>query len=179
MQTLKYILLTGCAVIATFLIHEFAHWDMGQFLGYDMVMTLNTVYPVKGSYDQAWHYTLISAIGPLITLSQAFVMYFLIKRNHNQNLYPFLFVCFYMELLSGVMNLINPNDLGRISTSFGLPLLTLPIIFIVVQSYLLYKTTKRECYSTKFILLTLFSTMFFSSVWILMNNAFLLRVIGN
>lgn len=179
MQSLKYIIFTGGAVVITFILHEFAHWDTGQFLGYDMIMTLNTVYPVKGSYDLPWHYTLISFMGPMTTLIQGFMIFLLIRYNHSKNLYPLLFVCFYMELLAGVMNLIHPNDLGRISISFGLPLLTLPVVFIMLQGVLLFKTTKREQYDVKFMALVFFSTMLFSSIWIWINDAHHIVLIGS
>jgi len=178
-QSFKYVVFTCVAVVITFVLHEFAHWDTGQFLGYDMIMTLNTVSPAKGSYDTDWHYTLISFMGPITTLIQAFMVFLLIRYNHNKNFYPLLFVCFYIEVLAGVMNLINPNDLGRISMAFGLPLLTLPILFITLQGVLLFKTTKREGYDMKFVGLVFFSTILFSSIWILMNNAHHIILIGS
>ena len=33
---------------------------MGEFLGYEMRMTLNTAYPIKGKYDKNWHFAVIS-----------------------------------------------------------------------------------------------------------------------
>ena len=70
--------------------HECTHWVMGELLGYEMIMTLNIAYPAKLSYDKDWHYTLISAVGPLITLLQALIIYLIIKRTSRRNLYPFL-----------------------------------------------------------------------------------------
>lgn len=171
-MTFKYIAYSLIAVILTFLIHEFTHWTMGELLGYEMVMTLNKAYPIKLSYTQDWHYTLISAVGPLITLLQAFVIYIVIKKTSSPNIYPFLFSCFYVELLSGIMNFRNPNDLGRISRTFNLGLFTIPIIFIAIHFFMVYKTSTREKYTMKFNLVTLLWILLFSSIWILTNQRF-------
>lgn len=171
-MSLKYIAYSLIAVILTFLMHECTHWVMGELLGYEMIMTLNKAYPAKLSYDKDWHYTLISAVGPLITLLQALIIYLIIKRTSRRNLYPFLFSCFYLELLSGIMNYRNANDLGRISRSINLGLFTIPIIFITIHFLLIYKTSVREKYSSKFNSITFLWILLFSSIWILINQSF-------
>jgi FtsH-binding integral membrane protein len=168
----KIILHSLLAVVFTFLIHEFGHWTMGEFLGYEMRMTLNTGYPIAGKYDQAWHYAVISAVGPLITLLQAIIFYYLIKKYSNRNLYPFLFTTFYLVLLSGIVGYRNPNDLGRIGNYLNIGLFTLPIIFIIIHYIMLHQTSKRENYDRKFNVLTLLLIILFSSVWILTNQKF-------
>ncbi len=171
-MSFKYIAITLIAVILTFLVHEFTHWIMGELLGYQMIMTLNTVYPAKSSYDEDWHYTLISAVGPLITLLQALIIYLIIKKTSRTIMYPFLFSCFYLELFSGIMNYRNANDLGRISRSINLGLFTIPIIFITIHFLLIYKTSVREKYSSKFNSITFLWILLFSSIWILINQRF-------
>ena len=168
----KLILYSLLAVVFSFLVHEFAHWTLGELMGYEMRMTLNTVYPIARKYNQDWHHHLISSVGPLTTLLQAIIFYFLIKKYSNRNLYPFLFTCFYLELLSGVVSFSNPNDLGRISRYLNLGLFTLPFLFTAIHFTLLYKTTKRENYERKFIVATLLLIILFSSVWILTNQKF-------
>ena len=168
----KLILYSLLAVVFTFLIHEFAHWTMGEFLGYEMRMTLNTGYPVAGKYEQAWHYTVISAVGPLITLLQAIFFYFLIKKYSNRNMYPFLFTTFYITLLSGLLGFRNPNDLGRIGINLNIGLFTLPLIFTILHFALVYKTYKQEKYERKFNVATLLYIILFSSIWILTNQKF-------
>jgi hypothetical protein len=172
MWTYKFILYSVLAVVFSFLVHELAHWAMGELLGYEMRMTLNTGYPAAGKYEKDWHYTIISAVGPLITLLQALTFYFLIKQYSNKNLYPFLFMCFYIELLSGIMTLRKPNDLGRIGAYLDIGLFTLPILFTAIHVILLYKTGKRENYDRKFILTTLLLIIIVSSIWILTNQKY-------
>jgi hypothetical protein len=168
----KYIICSLIAVILTFLIHESTHWIMGELLGYEMIMTLNTAYPAKLSYDKDWQYTLISAVGPLITLLQALIIYLMIKKTSRIIIYPFLFSCFYLELVSGIMNYRNANDLGRISRSFNLGLFTLPLIFIAIHFIMIYTTSVREKYTSKFNLITFLWILLFSSFWILINKRF-------
>ena len=168
----RLILYTLLAVVFSFLIHEFSHWTLGEFLGYEMRMSLNTAWPAKMKYDQDWHYIAISAIGPLITFLQAVIFFFLIKKYSNRDLYPFLFTTFYLMLLSGVLGYRNPNDLGRVSIYFNLGLFTLPVISIVIHFIMLYKTSKRENYDRKFNVTTLLWIIAISSIWILANQKF-------
>ena len=168
----RLILYSLLAVVFTFLVHEFSLWLMGEFLGYEMRMALNTAWPAKMKYDQDWHYIAISAIGPLITFLQAVIFFFLIKRYSNRDFYPFLFTAFYLMLLSGVLGYRNPNDLGRVSTYFNLGLFTLPAISIAIHFSLLYKTSKRENYDLKFNVTTLLLIIAISSIWILANQKF-------
>ena len=46
--TWKYLLACISAVLFTWIIHEFAHWITSESLGYESVLTLNTVSPVSG-----------------------------------------------------------------------------------------------------------------------------------
>jgi hypothetical protein len=172
MLTYKFVLYSLLAVVFSFMVHEFAHWTMGEFLGYEMRMTLNTGYPIAGKYDKDWHFTVISSVGPLITLLQAIIFYLIIKRYSNANLYPFLFTCFYLELLSGLLTFRNPNDLGRIGKYLNIGLFTLPILFIAIHFMLVYKTSKRENYQCKFILMTILVIILFSSLWVGTNQLY-------
>lgn len=176
-KELTYSAITLFATVFSFMVHEFAHWTTGEALGYQMRMTLNTAYPISGTYLQDWHYTLISAAGPVITLTLSFCFFLLIRKYHNRFLYPFLFSSFYLELLSGIMNFRNPNDLGRISLSFGLGLFAISALFVAIHSFLLFRTTRREGYSLRLILRTLLLVIVFSSAWILLNNRFHIAII--
>lgn len=171
MAVVRYALIVLVAVVVSFVVHEFSHWLTGELLGNDMVMTLNTCYPKAQKYLEESHYTVVSATGPIVTLLQAILVFILIKRSGNRNLYPWLFTPFYIELLSGIMNFINPNDLGRISVSLGLPLFTLSVIFVAVHVVLVRLTSKQQQYGWKFNMATLGWVMLFSSIWILTNNA--------
>jgi hypothetical protein len=170
MQAFKIIIFSCAAVVITFVVREFAYWDMGQFLGYDMIMTLHHVHPAKGSYDIPWHETLVCIIGPAVTLAQACMVFLLIKHNHNKNLYPLLPACLSVEWLAGVLNLARLADAGVVGIVPGFLLLTLPVMHLAAHAFFLYKTTLREQYTNEFILPIFFYSVLFSSAWILFHT---------
>ena len=174
---LPYILLTAFAVIFSWLIHELAHYYTGQLLGYDMAMTLNTAYPVSGQYALDWHYQVISAAGPLITIIEAILVFILMRNKARVKLYPFLFACFYIRLMAGIISFLNPNDEARISKAIGLGAFTLPIVVISFLAYLLYKTSKQYGFSKKFNWVTLIIIIVVSSVIILSDQFFKTRIL--
>ena len=90
---ISYVMLTAIAVLSTWIVHELAHWSVGELLGNNMAMTLNTSYSVNSQYGQAWHAHVISAAGPLITLLEAIAFYFLIRKTENKLFFPFLLTC--------------------------------------------------------------------------------------
>jgi hypothetical protein len=90
----KYILVTGLAVLFSWLLHEFAHWTAGNMLGYKMVMSLNKNTPVNGFFKNDKDYQLVSAAGSFITLLQAFLVFFLMKKQKTIFLILFYFLVF-------------------------------------------------------------------------------------
>jgi hypothetical protein len=168
---------TAVAVVITWILHEFAHWSAGNFLGYEMAMTLNKSYPLNGGYETDSHYQVVSAAGPLITLGEAIILFAIMRKFNTIILYSFLFSCFYMRFLAMALNVINPNDEGRISQSLGLGTYTLPIIVCVILLSLLYKITQLYALKRKFILINLGLVIFFSSVIILSDQYFHVRLI--
>lgn len=173
----SYVIVTAIAVITTWLIHEFAHWSVGEFLGNNMVMTLNTSYPVNAQYHQPWHQYLISAAGPLLTILEAIIFYFLIKRTGNQSFFPFLLTCLYMRTLAGAMNLINLNDEGRISQALGMGAFTMPFIVFGILFYFNFNVIKKHAFKTKLIVITVLLIMLFSSIVILSDQMMRLIII--
>ena len=119
-----YALMCIPAALVTWLLHEFAHWQMGEALGYDMWMSLNGGGLVgEGSYDSALDRSLVNAAGPLLTYILAISALALIRTTRSLLLYPFLFLQFYMRAVAlGISVLSQPNDEARISLELGLPL---------------------------------------------------------
>ncbi|HEU5290748.1 MAG TPA: hypothetical protein VFU05_08915 [Cyclobacteriaceae bacterium] len=174
---MSHVIITAVAVVTTWIIHEFAHWSVGELLGNNMVMTLNTSYPVNAVYSQPWHEHLISAAGPLITILEAIVFYFLIKKTNSRTFFPFLFTCLYMRTLAGVMNLINLNDEGRLSQALGLGTFTIPFLVFGILLYLAFTVVQEKNYKTKHIVITILLIMLFSSILILSDQMMRLTII--
>lgn len=141
-------------------------------------MTLNTVYLLEGSYKEEWHRILVSAAGPIITVVQAVIIYlYLFKKRWNKYLYPFLFIPFYTRALAGIISYFNPNDEARISSDLGIGTYTLPIIVSGFLFFLLYKITRQHKLAKKFQIFTLFLVMLFSSILILTDQFFKIRLL--
>jgi hypothetical protein len=134
MTWVAYALMFIPAALLTWLPHEFAHWQMGEALGYDMWMSLNGGgLEGGGAYDSALDRSLVDAAGPLITYILAIAALALIRTTRSLLLYPFLFLQFYMRAVAlGISVVSQPNDEARISLELGLPLWLLPGIAVTL-----------------------------------------------
>lgn len=176
--TWKYLFACIGAVLFTWIIHEFTHWITSESLGYESVLTLNKVSPIAGQKYTELDYIYVSATGPLITIIQAIIVFiFLIKRNWNKLVYPFLFTPLYMRLLAGGMNFINPNDEGRISEYFGLGVFTLSILVSMILFFLVYKISKEYRLSWKFNTWTTLIIIVVSSILVLSDQILHIRIL--
>ena len=173
----QYILICLGAVIFTWITHEFAHWFTGEILGYDMTMTLNGVSS-SDPYKSTIHKVLVNASGPLMTLIQAFVFFFILSKHPNFSLFPFLFTPFYMRFLAGGMNFISLNDEGKIGEALGIGIYTLPIIISAILFILVLMVSKKWVYQRKFIIWTTLLIMLFSSILILADQFFKPIILG-
>jgi hypothetical protein len=172
----KYVAISAIAVFLTWTLHEFAHWTVGESLGYDMGMTLNSGYPLSGQYLKDLHHQMISAAGPIFTLSEALLVFVLMMQRKRILLYPFIFTCFYMRLFAAIISFLHPNDEARISTAIGIGKFTLPIIMTAILFGLTYKVSKTYLLNNKFNLANLGLTILFSSLTILTDIYFKIRL---
>jgi len=176
--TIKYILAIVVAVLFTWIIHELAHWITYKFLGYESLMTLNSVSVVNNQNPTISHSIMISITGPLITIFQAVVVYSLLKfKKWNSYLYPFLLTPFYMRFLAGLINFINPNDEGRISEYLGIGLFTISIIVSSFLFFLVYNISKKYHLKFKFQMITVIVIMVVSSFIIISDQYFKIQVL--
>lgn len=127
--------------IGTFFIHEFAHWIAGVAIGHDMVATPNHVWSRNpmSTFDQ----TIVSSAGPLITIAQGIMGFWLVKRHRSQVGFALLYMAFFMRLLAAGMSFFNPNDEARISQLLGLGTWTLPLIVVLGLFCLLMSASRN------------------------------------
>jgi hypothetical protein len=175
--TIRYVLFVALVVTGSWVLHEFAHWLMGESLGYDMKMTLNKGYPLAGKYKSAIDYQWISAAGPLITIIEAIVVFVLLRRMRSIYLFAILLTCFYMRLLALGLSFSKPNDEARISDFLGWGAFTLPLIVNLFLFSLVYLIAKRHRFSAGFIALTFAFIILFSSMIILSDQYFQVRLL--
>ena len=174
----KYAITGIAAVIFTWVIHEFTHWLTSELLGYETIMYLNGTSVTEGENPTQLHQAIISISGPIVTMLQALgVFIFLIKKNWNKHLYPFLFTAFYMRVLAGLMNFINVNDEGRVSQYLGIGTFTLSIVISALLFIMVYKTSKKYSLNWKFQLGTYLIIMVASSILILTDQFFAIRIL--
>jgi hypothetical protein len=174
---IKYIAVFAIAVFFSWIFHELAHWTVGEYLGYKMGMTLNSGYPLSGQYSKDLHYQIISAAGPIFTLSEAVLIFILMIQKKRILLYPFLFTCFYMRLFAAIISVRHPNDEARISDSIGIGKYTLPILMTITLFVLVYKISKKYKFGAKFNLANLGLVILLSSIIILIDMYFKVRLL--
>ena len=127
------------AVLATWGVHEGAHWLMGTTLGYDMWITFNNAGPVRGAYDTTVHRALVGMAGPAATWLQAIAALLLIRRLRALWTYSFLFLALWMRFLAFCISYIsNPNDEASVSLLLGLPMWVLPAVSVALLATLTY-----------------------------------------
>lgn len=151
----RYVVLLIIATFVTFFFHEMSHWIAYELLGYDAGFTLNgaSVKDKSISLTQT-HRMITSAAGPMFTVIQAVVFYFILKKHKNILFYPFIFLPFIMRLGASWANQFKPNDEGRISLDLGLDLYAISTIVVAFLLYLIYKTSKRNKISIMFNIIT-------------------------
>jgi hypothetical protein len=153
------------------------HFFSGELLGNKMAMTLNSAYPVNGFYLKEWHYAVVSAAGPLFTILQALIFYFLLKRYNNYYLYPCLLIAFFMRFTAMILSFRRSNDEARISTQLGWGMFTLPLIVSIFLFFLVFKISQKYNYTKRFNLLTVLLILFFYSAIILTDKYFHIRLL--
>lgn len=176
--TIQYIVVAILAVFFSWVLHEFAHWAAGTLLGNEMTMTLNTGYPVARSYIHESDAGIVSIAGPIITLLQTVIVYYMLRQNLSYVWFSFLLTPLYMRFLAAVLNLVNLNDEGRVSKALGIGTFTLPIIVVAILFALNYGIIKRRLFSTKLIVVTVFIIMLISSIIILADQAYKIHLIN-
>ena len=172
-----FILVAAITVFLSFFLHELCHYFAGILQGLPMGMSLNNTFGLGNPEVPVSQAIIICAAGPVFTILQAVIVYFLIQRNGSPLLYPALFTPFYMRLLAGVMNVFNLNDEGKIGNFLGIGTYTLSAVVVGFLFYLVYITSSRQHYPARFNGLTLFLVLLFSSILILCDQFFKVRVL--
>lgn len=132
------------ASLLTALFHELGHWLAGTGLGNEMTMSLNAARPVDG-YRAEWHAWVVTAAGPAITLLQAAVVWHLTRRRPGSPwLFAFLLTPLVYRAMAMAMNVLHPNDEGRLSRDLGLGLYTLPALVCALLLWLVVDASRRD-----------------------------------
>lgn len=144
-QVGPFLLLAAAAALLTALLHEVGHWAAGTLLGNEMTLSLNAAR-VVGAYRAPGHEAIVSAAGPLVTFAQAGVSYAIIRWRGDAALMPFLLTAAVYRGMAAVMNVVNPNDEGRLSVLVGLDMWVLPTVVTVLLLALVVDAGRRTGY---------------------------------
>lgn len=115
--------------VATYLVHEAAHWLVGRSLGYPVSYGINSVIP--GAPMTVTDHLLMSAAGPAVTLVGALIAFVVVMRKDSLIAYAVLYFALFMRVIAAGVSVFNPNDEARISDTLGWGPWTLPGIVIV------------------------------------------------
>ena len=152
---IKYVAVLIIATFFTFFFHEMSHWIAYELLGYDAGFTLNGASVKDASIElPKIHRMITSAAGPVFTIIQGIVFYYMLKNRKNKMLYPFLFLPFIMRLGAGWANKFEPNDEGRISLALGLNLYAISAIVVAFLFFLVFKISREHKFSVGLNVLT-------------------------
>lgn len=122
-----FYLLLFAVMVATFAVHEAAHWLTALLLGHAPFYGLNGA----GTRDtvSTLHGALISAAGPAITVLQGLVAFVLIRGGAGLTAFAVLWCAAFMRLMAAAISvLVHPNDEARVSLALGLPAVTLHVL---------------------------------------------------
>ena len=132
----RHIPLLLIATLVTYILHEGAHWAMGEALGYDMWMKINSVGRVSGEYKAEWHAQMVGAAGPLFTVLQGLVAFIVVRKRKAISAFAFLFAAFMMRFAAMLVSIKNPNDEAAVSEWLGLGPWTLHIFVVALLLFL-------------------------------------------
>ena len=83
----------------TYLFHEFGHWIVGEILGNDMMLSLNSSNVRSGVLISDTHNLYISIGGPAFTILQALIFLLITEKTKSIYAYSVLFFAVFCVIL--------------------------------------------------------------------------------
>ena len=152
---LKVALLFIPVAFLTYLFHEFGHWIVGEILGNDMILSLNSAAPRNGSFIGKTHELYSSMGGPVFTILQAIIFLTIIEKTKSIYAFPFVFFAAFSRFFSIVFGGFSLQDEAKISSilnigTYTVAVIVLLILFLIVRrsSYVLKLNMKATGYYT-------------------------------
>ncbi len=116
----------------SYLFHEFGHWIVGEFLGNDMMYSLNYVWPKDGHYLYPSHDLFVLTGGPAFTIFLAVFSLLVLEKYSTIYAYPVLFFQFVLRFFSLFFGGFSLQDEARISAIMGIGTYTVGIIVLLI-----------------------------------------------
>ena len=128
---------------ASYLIHEFGHWIIGEALGNNMVYILNNVWPKDGHYIDAGHEVFVIIGGPVFTILLSILFLLVIEKYRTIYAYPIVFFQMFFRFFSLVCGGFSKQDESRISTILNLGTYTVAIIVLFLLFLIVLKASNK------------------------------------
>ncbi len=117
---------------ASFLIHEFGHWMVGEALGNRMVYGLNLVWPKDGHYIDASQAVFVLIGGPAFTILLSILFGLIIEKYKTIYAYPVVFFQMYLRFFSLAFGGFSKQDEAAISAILNLGTYTVAAIVCIL-----------------------------------------------
>ncbi len=139
----KIIFLFIPAGYITYLFHEFGHWIVGEFLGNDMVYSLNGVWPKTGNFINLSDSLYVSLGGPIFTILQSIIVLIIIEKFITIYAYPFIFFPVFTRFFTLILGGFSIQDEAKISTILNIGSYTTAIIVLVILLITLLRSSHK------------------------------------
>lgn len=127
----------------TFLFHEFGHWIIGELLGYDMVYTLNGVWPKTGQVINSQDRLYGILAGPIFTIFQAIFFMIIIEKYKTIYAYPFVFFPVFMRWITLTIGRFSSQDEAAISSMLNIGTYTVALIVLGILLIIILRSSYK------------------------------------
>ena len=124
----------------TYLFHEFGHWIIGEILGNDMMLSLNSSNVRSGGLISDTHNLYISIGGPAFTILQALIFLLITEKTKSIYAYSVLFFAVFCRFFSIIFGGFSEQDEARISTMLNINEYLIAVIVLLILFMILWKS---------------------------------------
>ncbi|NMH88694.1 hypothetical protein [Flavivirga algicola] len=126
----------------TYLFHEFGHWVVGEILGNDMTLSLNSSNARTGVLIKEAHNLYISIGGPAFTILQALIFLLITKHKKSVYTYSVTFFAVFSRFFSIVLGGFSQQDEARISLMLNVNKYLIATIVLSILLLIIWKCNR-------------------------------------
>jgi hypothetical protein len=145
----KVIILFIPIAFFTYLFHEFGHWIVGEILGNDMILSLNSSNARSGVLINDTHNLFISLGGPAFTILQALIFLLITKKTKSIYAYSVAFFAVFSRFFSILFGGFSLQDEARIASMLDTNKYLFAAIVLTILGLILWKINRIMKLNTK------------------------------
>lgn len=126
----------------TYLFHEFGHWSVGEILGNDMYLNLNSSNAKSGAYVSESHNLYISMGGPIFTILQAILFLFITQKTKSIYAFSLVFFAAFIRFFSIIFGGFSMQDEARIASHLNVNNYLIAFIVLLILSILVWRGSR-------------------------------------